>query len=204
MLARPSQGRRVISYLRPRQEGHNEVKRFENIPNRHEPYTVKMQKCLFICATGLIVTCLLGARADWFAVNLQGGNRLLEWCQTGGAFELHKFQTNPRKDCHAFTFGDAIFHGNQKVRISPDATMANPDSVISVELYYRWQRMETTVKRSSSLATQQNPTSVRSELGYESFSDSSLSVEQRTMFPSLSIKIHPLEKFVRTSCASWQ
>lgn len=39
---------------------------------------------------------------------------------------IHKFQR--------------IFYGSQKVRISLDAAMANPDSVMSVKVYYRWQK----------------------------------------------------------------
>ena len=68
-----------------------EVKRFEGVPNRQEPYHPSMHKALWTLAKKDGAHSLLAALRDWFTVGLQYGNRRGKWCQESWSKGLAKY-----------------------------------------------------------------------------------------------------------------
>ena len=86
---------------------YDELKRWEDEPNRREPITEEMVRLALKKALGISFTSLPSALADWYVAAIYGGFRCGEWAQTD---TTRKFPTNPAKnarlDTQAFCLND--------------------------------------------------------------------------------------------------
>jgi hypothetical protein len=97
-----------------------EVKRWEDIPNQREPFTIEM-------LTDVIQQqhdnnpslhgrdSLLSAMTDWASAGLLDGFRLSEWAQPNGHHALNNPHQNLRSEACAFCLGDVRFLTDDKV-----------------------------------------------------------------------------------------
>jgi hypothetical protein len=99
----------------------DEVKRWEDIPNRREPFTIEMRQYL----VQLLEShphihgpdSALAAICDFCGMGIYDGFRLSEWAQPTAHSELNKPQLNRRGDPMAFCLGDVRFLTPDKVRV---------------------------------------------------------------------------------------
>jgi len=109
----------------------NEVKRWENIPNRREPFTIEMLNYLIELLESQRhihgQDSLLAAMVDWSSAGLYDGGRLSEWAQPNGYHALHNPQLNFKGEPAAFCRDDIEFFSDDKIRI-PLEQVLNLDS----------------------------------------------------------------------------
>jgi hypothetical protein len=118
-----------------------ELKRFEDIPNRREPYTLAMQKALVTEAACVDPDSMLAAMAEWFGTMLQAGGRRSEWAQERHHHNTkRKPQLNIRGEPAAFCLRDVEFLAAGKKKLELAAALANPHTVEHVELTFRTQK----------------------------------------------------------------
>ena len=133
----------------------DEVKRWEDMPTRREPYTPEMWKYIhhelrpFASDNSLIAAC-----DDWFACGLFGGLRLSEWAQD----DAHKMLDNPtmnyRGDPKAFCLEDFDFQGRGNTRMSHDVARDCPlKDIERVVITFRMQKMANMAKSGPSFIT---------------------------------------------------
>jgi hypothetical protein len=118
----------------------DEIKRWENLPNRREPLTVDMiyhqyGKC--ISATPHSVDHVL---YDFEVIGIYSGVRLGEWAQTDNVRRLDQIRLNIDGTPAAFIISDLTFFGENKYLLSLAAALANPDLVFSVDVCWRFQK----------------------------------------------------------------
>ena len=86
----------------------DEVKRWETVPNRREPFTLEMQ--LYIAKkaeTNPDDCCIEAALANWTICNMYAGCRGIEWMQTNSTnTSLHSHHKNRFGNAYAFTIED--------------------------------------------------------------------------------------------------
>ena len=118
----------------------DQVKRFENITEKREAYTLAMQKELHGQIQGCDIDGIDTALFEWFGKALQGGNRRYEWCQSRGRWRHTDFEKNPRGDCMAFTLNDIKFLGRGKTSMTMKYALEHLDEVYYAHVTYRWQK----------------------------------------------------------------
>jgi hypothetical protein len=99
----------------------DEVKRWENIPDRREPFTIEMLRYL----TELRDTqphihgpdSSLATMVDFASAGLYDGFRLSKWAQPNGHHSLHNPHLNRRGESCAFCLDDIRFLSIDKIRI---------------------------------------------------------------------------------------
>ena len=120
----------------------NECRRFENMPNRRDPYSLQMHDTFHTlnresCAPflGLDRAC-----EDWFGLGLYLGFRLQEWAQD----DEHRALTNPAKALNntlrALTLGDIKFFDSRGRPVPVETFLADRDSVSYVLIIFSWQK----------------------------------------------------------------
>lgn len=104
------------SFVPPIKAVLDDVKRWEGIPNRCEPFDAEMWN--FVCKLALSEhpDSLLKAACEWFGVGLHAGFRSSEWAQEtqrsiNQPFHLHDFGSGA---CRAFLVGDIKFMTNTR------------------------------------------------------------------------------------------
>jgi hypothetical protein len=117
-----------------------ELQRWENVPNRREPYTPAMQLELLRRSLHDDILSLRAALADWFGVNLTAGCRLTEWAQEDGHAHLYDPILNARGDPYAFCYDDVEFLGAGRRRLSTRLALARPYLIHAVRLTFRMQK----------------------------------------------------------------
>ncbi len=125
----------------------NEVQRWENIPDRREPFTLEMLRYLIeLRASQPHIhdhDSPLAAMIDWASAGLYDGFRLSEWAQPNGHHALHNPHLNIRGDACAFCIADFRFLSDDKIRIPVDQVIkldpASP-SVGRIFVKYRTQK----------------------------------------------------------------
>jgi len=118
----------------------NEVKRFEEMPRRREPYCTAMHRRLVEKSKFYHADSSDGCWQNWFGVGLQAGNRGYEWCQAIGKGQIGQEELNPKGEKMASTCDDITFMGKGKRRMSWDTALDNTESVMYVKVRYRWQK----------------------------------------------------------------
>jgi hypothetical protein len=90
---------------------YDEQKRWEDVPNRREPYTLEMLDTMKndFAASGQGPNTLAAALVDWFACGLFAGLRLGEWAQNAYKSEMTSYQLNIRNDAQALCLCDVRF-----------------------------------------------------------------------------------------------
>jgi hypothetical protein len=118
----------------------DELRRWESMPNRREPYTVAMHAAPCRRARNSPPYELRSALTDWFGAMLQAGGRLSEWAQPKGASEFSKVTKNFRGDPKAFCLGDVEFLGEGKRRLSTAFALSHRRQVRYVNITWRTQK----------------------------------------------------------------
>jgi len=99
----------------------DEVKRWENIPDRREPFTVEMLRYMIELLQSQPhihgQDSELAAMVDWASAGLYDGFRLSEWAQPNGHQYLNNPQMNFRGEVQAFCVNDIEFLSDDKIRI---------------------------------------------------------------------------------------
>lgn len=99
----------------------DEVKRWENIPKRQEPFTIEMLRYLMEMRDSQPhiygQDSCLSAMIDWATDGLYDGFRLSEWAQPNGHQALHNPQKNFKGGIQAFCIEDIEFFTHGKIRI---------------------------------------------------------------------------------------
>jgi hypothetical protein len=120
----------------------DEIKRWEDMPRRREPFTPEMWKHIHTAmqpdASG---DSLIAACDDWFACGIFGGLRLSEWAQDDAHQTLDNPTLNYRSDPKAFCIDDFSFRGPGNVRIThEEAVDAKLEAIERVIITFRMQK----------------------------------------------------------------
>ena len=105
------------------------LKRFEDIPNKKEAYTLAMQKELYRHTRDSTKYSLALSLFQWFGVTLQGGNCRSEWCQIAKYRSPFSWELSPKNTCRAFTLGDVQFLGCLRNQLLMVIALAKPQEV---------------------------------------------------------------------------
>jgi len=124
-----------------------EVQRWENVPDRREPFTIEMLRYLQYLYTSQPhiygPDSFLAVLIDYFSMSLYDGFRLSEWAQPNDHAELDNPNINRRGDPTAFCLDDFRFLSIDKVAIPLDTVLSlDPTSTIVGRdfLTYRTQK----------------------------------------------------------------
>lgn len=124
---------------------YDEIKRFEALPRKREPFTPEMYNLLLKWVETQPPDSLLAALADWFLVGMFIGPRLSEWAQPSGpsAHSITSPQLNKYNDPMAFclqdfTFAIATRDGRSYAKKTAAAAVTLPDDSI-VRSWIRWR-----------------------------------------------------------------
>ena len=125
----------------------NEVRRWEEIPDRREPFTIEMLRYLIELRDSqphiYDHDSLLATMTDWASAGLYDGFRLSEWAQPNGNHALDNPHLNKRGKACAFCLDEFQFLSDDKIRISIDQiTHLKPSSptVGRIFLTYKTQK----------------------------------------------------------------
>jgi hypothetical protein len=112
----------------PIQKVLDEVKRWENIPSRREPFTIEMSRCpVELAASKPHIygpDSHLNVMIDFASCGLHDGFRLSEWAQPNEHSALQNPQQNSRDEPVAFCLNDFRFCSDDKVHIPPEQVLA--------------------------------------------------------------------------------
>jgi hypothetical protein len=122
------------------QKVRHEIKRWEDIPEKWEPYTAPMHMLLAAQAANQPRDGLLNVLLDWFTVMLAAGGRRGEWAQPKHKAALSSPALNERGDPQAFCLGDIQFLGAGRRRLTHDYALSRPDDVALVNVRWRTQK----------------------------------------------------------------
>ncbi|KAG7345240.1 hypothetical protein IV203_032771 [Nitzschia inconspicua] len=118
-----------------------ELRRWENIPDRREPYTVAMQLLFCSKATSSDPNSKVSALCDWFSVILQAGGRRCEWAQPSHISDFQRTpEQNVRGDPAAFCIDDITFFRPGKRSLRLDDALADPNLPAIVAVCFRVQK----------------------------------------------------------------
>jgi hypothetical protein len=98
---------------------YTEQKRWEDVPNRREPYTLEMLDALSseFATSGQGSNTLEAARVDWFACGLFAGLRLGEWAQDYRS-DPASYKLSIRNETQALCIGDVRFESADRRQYS--------------------------------------------------------------------------------------
>jgi hypothetical protein len=118
----------------------NEVARWEKVPDRREPFTIKTWKCLFSLRDSCPPDGIIDSVTDWAGCGLYGGFRKTEWAQD----DSHAALNNPQLDIHsipkAFRLADIVWKTGSSIRPSLPDALADEDSVGRAMLTFKAQK----------------------------------------------------------------
>ncbi|KAG7373857.1 hypothetical protein IV203_012952 [Nitzschia inconspicua] len=118
-----------------------ELKRWENIPDRREPYTVAMQLLLCSKVAASEPYSKISALRDWFSVMLHAGGRRCEWAQPHHISDLQRTpELNIRGTPAAFCLDDIAFFRPGKRLLTLDTALAQPHLPTMVTVCFHVQK----------------------------------------------------------------
>ena len=117
-----------------------EVRRFEGVPNRQEPYLPAMHKALAAMASKSQPHSMLPALRDWCTLGLQYGNRRGEWCQEARSKGLRTYELNKHGHSRTFILKDFAFLDARRVPLNRSFALKNRDQVEFAAITYRVQK----------------------------------------------------------------
>jgi hypothetical protein len=117
-----------------------ELRRWEDVHNRCEPYTMAMQVRLIALCNNQPANGLYCCLHDWFSTQLAAGGRRGEWAQPKYGHELSKPDLNKRGQPKAFLLHDLSFMGPGKRRLSRAYALLHQAEVTLTDLKYRTQK----------------------------------------------------------------
>jgi hypothetical protein len=116
----------------------DEIKRWENVPNRREPLT-----------TGMIVQtrCSTGTPYsehhvlfDFQVIAIYSRIRLGEWAQNDNIRGLNQIRLNIEGTPKAFIINDLEFYGRNKCVMSRASALANQELILQIDVQWRFQK----------------------------------------------------------------
>lgn len=118
-----------------------ELERWEQMPNRREPFTLEMLALLQQQAQMLPPDGILQALGDWFLIGLLLGLRRGEWAQPRANVLLGTQQRNQFGDTQAFTINDFRFESSTRQRfVGAAALSADPTTLVKLFVKFRTQK----------------------------------------------------------------
>jgi hypothetical protein len=122
----------------------DKIKRWENIPERREPFTVEMLRYLIELLESQPhiygPDSSLAVMVDWASCGLYDGFRLSEWAQINGHQALHNPQKNFKGEASAFCIDDLEFYSDDHIRIPIDQIISlDSDSPLVGQDYLRYR-----------------------------------------------------------------
>jgi hypothetical protein len=105
---------------------YDELKRWEDVPNRREPYTLEMLDDMGreFANSGRGSNTLDAALLDWFTCGLFAGFRLGEYAQDAYNSEITSYKLNMRSEAQAFCLRDVRFESADRGQFSAVAAAA--------------------------------------------------------------------------------
>jgi hypothetical protein len=122
---------------------YDEQKRWENVPNRREPYTLEMLDDFSgeLAASGQGSNTLHAALVDWFTCGIFAGLRLSEWAQDAHKSDITSYKLSLRNDTQAFCLGDVRFESADRRRYSAaEAAAATTTPMVKCWIKFRTQK----------------------------------------------------------------
>ena len=117
-----------------------EMKRFEDIPNRREPWTLYLQTKLWDDCKNEPRDSFARSVKNFYGDGLYSGNRRVEWGQKGSN-RAGPIQENKKGDPYAFCLLDIVFfRQNGRTTIPHDIAVRNRHLVHFTEKCYRMQK----------------------------------------------------------------
>jgi hypothetical protein len=100
----------------------DEARRWEEIPDRREPFTIEMLRYLIEMRDTpqphiYGPDSLMATMIDYASAGLYDGFRLSEWAQPNGHHEISNPHLNHKGEACAFCFGDIRFLSSDKIRV---------------------------------------------------------------------------------------
>jgi hypothetical protein len=119
-----------------------EQRRWENVPNRREPFTLPMYQALAVDAANATDPCgLPSAMANWALCNLYAGCRGVEWAQPSTACApLSSYYRNKFDHAYAFTLADVKCSTDAGAAVTIPDAVATPTSVGRIHLRFEEQK----------------------------------------------------------------
>lgn len=118
----------------------DEIKRWENVPNRREPLTTDM---IYYQQT----RCSIGTPYsehqvlfDFQVIAIYSGIRLGEWAQNDNVRRLDQIRLNIDGTPTAFIIDDLEFYGRNKRVMSRASALANQELVLQIDVRWRFQK----------------------------------------------------------------
>ncbi|KAG7339748.1 hypothetical protein IV203_025427 [Nitzschia inconspicua] len=118
----------------------DELKRWEDIPDRREPWTVALQLLFQTNAADADWSSKEAVLSDWFGVMQLAGGRRGEWAQDRGRGLITNPDLNARGDPAAFCLQDINFFALGKKKLTVAQALATPKAVETVLLKWRMQK----------------------------------------------------------------
>jgi hypothetical protein len=118
-----------------------ELERWEQMPNRREPFTLEMLALLQQQAKSTPPNGILRALCDWFLLGLHLGLRRSEWAQPKANANIGTQQLNQFHETQAFTINDFRFVSTTNQRFVGSAALAaNPITLVKLYVTFRTQK----------------------------------------------------------------
>jgi hypothetical protein len=120
----------------------DEVKRWETVPYRREPFTLEMQAYIAkLAEQNPDDCCLEAAIANWTLCNMFAGCRGIEWMQTNSTnIPLHTHHKNRFGNAYAFTLEDVQCKNTSNQILSIREAIENPDNIGSIHIRFEEQK----------------------------------------------------------------
>ena len=118
----------------------NELTRWEQMPDKKEPYTPSMLDWQRDHASSFASSSIEAAIADWAELGLFAGLRGGEWCQPSQHSGLSHYTLAIDGSSLTFTLNDFTFMDNRGGVLSLSAVLRDPSKAMRVRVTWRWQK----------------------------------------------------------------
>ena len=118
----------------------DEIKRWENMPNRREPLTIDMIYHQQRQCSSLTPHSVAQVMFDFEVVGIFAGLRLGEWAQEDHVRRLDQIRQNIDGTPTAFIIEDLEFFGKNKRRMDLDEALQKPDFIYQIDVCWRFQK----------------------------------------------------------------
>jgi hypothetical protein len=119
------------------QKVYDELERWENVPNRREPFTLEMLEDYRaeVIREKYHEDSLHAAMLDWFEIGLFAGLRKSEFAQDAGCYNTDYPKMNFRHETQAFCLGDVYFQSSTRRRYTAVQALTAPPSEVMVKCW---------------------------------------------------------------------
>jgi hypothetical protein len=124
---------------------YDEQKRWEDVPDRREPFTLEMLDTMSddLATSERGPNTMAAALVDWFTCGLFAGLRLGEWAQDANQSDITSYKLNKRNDAMALSLGDVRFEdANRRQCSAVEAAAATNLTIVKCWIKFRTQKNE--------------------------------------------------------------